>query len=352
MSDLLTRHFARSCGGGGRRPARRKGGTLGLLGLGLALAFATGCRTSSGAREQPLSARTPPAPYLRITHPRTNVVALQVALRRFVPENRRGPSVWLVGASHLGESNYFAALQAELERAGLVLFEGVGAKGKKVRFEPEEHGSVQYTFATSLGLRFQLEAIDYNRPQFTNSDLSIAQLQALMLQDGRAGDGGGAEANQEFSQLMEIMEGSSLLGAFVQVGLKFIGFSPKLQAMTKTVLIETLGGLEGDLSQIKGLPPGFQRLLTVIIQERNKVVLADLTAQLRAPGPPATIAIFYGAGHMIDMEKRLRSQLAYRPSTERWLTAMSVDAQAAGLSSAEMDAMRGLVRWQLETLQQ
>jgi hypothetical protein len=276
---------------------------------------------------------------------------LQVALKRFVPEAGRGPAVWLVGASHIGETNYFAALQAELERAGLVLFEGVGAKDKRVRFDPEEQGSMQYTFATSLGLRFQLEAIEYNRPHFKNSDLTIAQLQKLMLQDGSGGTGG-SEANEEFSQLLAVMEGSSLVGALLQAGLKFIGFSPKLRAMTKTVLIETLGSMEGDLAQLKGLPPSLQRLLTVIIQERNKVVVSDLASELRAPRPPASIAIFYGAGHMLDLENRLRSELAYRPSSERWLTALSVDTAAAGLSSAELESMRSLVRWQLESLQQ
>jgi hypothetical protein len=288
---------------------------------------------------------------LRVSRPQTNVIALQVALRRFVPETGHGPAVWLVAASHIGETNYFAALQAELERAGMVLFEGVGAKDKKVRFDPEEQGSVQYTFATSLGLRFQLEAIEYDRPHFKNSDLTISQLHRLMLQDGPAGGADGGDANEEFTQLLAVMEGSSLVGALVQVGLKFIGFSPKLRAMTKTVLIETLGGLDGDLAQIKGLPPGIERLLTVIIQERNKVVLSDLASELRSPHPPASIAIFYGAGHMLDLENRLRSQLAYRPSSERWLTALSVDTSAAGLSPADLETMRSLVRWQLESLQ-
>ena len=88
----------------------------------------------------------------------------------------------------------------------------------------------------------------------------------------------------------------------------------------------------------------------MIIQERNKVVVEDLRKELRAPRPARGISIFYGAGHMADLEKRLRTELRYRPRGEVWLTAMSVDLREAGLSAAEMDAMRGLIRWQMEAL--
>src|SRR5262249_60481077 len=118
------------------------------------------------------------------------------------------------------------------------------------------------------------------------------------------------------------------------------------------VRVETLGQIKGDLSQLKGVPPEIQRLLAVIIQERNRVVLGDLKAELRSASPPRSIAVCYGAGHMVDLEKRLREDLNYRPRDEVWLTAISVNTRQTGLSSAELDAMRSLVRWQLEMLQQ
>ena len=223
-----------------------------------------------------------------------------------------------------------------------------------MRFDPEEENSIQHTMASALGLVFQLSAIDYDRPQFRNSDLTIAQLQQLMAggtAEVRPGQGGGnAPANREFQELLQVMDGSSVLGTLLHVGLKFIGSSPKLQAMTKVVLIETLGQMTGDMSQLKGMPPEIQRLLSVIIQERNKVVLDDLRKELRSVRSAKGVSIFYGAGHMADLEKRLRSELRYRPRGEVWLTAMSVDLRESGLSAAEMEAMRGLIRWQIEAL--
>jgi len=291
---------------------------------------------------------------MRVARPDSNTVTLQIAVRRFVPRNGSGPVIWLSGASHIGESNYFASLQRHLDAQALVLFEGVGAKNKKMRFDPDEEVSIQHTMAASLGLVFQLSAINYDRRNFRNSDLTIAQLQGL-LKDGTAtnpaaGSTSG-KASEEFQQLLQIMDGSSFLGTLLQAGLKLIGSSPKLQTLTKVMLIEILGQLKGDLSQIKGVPPEIQRLLEVIIRERNKVVFDDLKAELRAFKPPRSISVFYGAGHMADLEKLLREELKYRPLDEVWLSALTVNTRTAGLSSLEMEMMRGLIQWQMEALQ-
>jgi len=309
----------------------------------------SGCATS-GFREERISVITAePQPYMRVAKPDTNTISLQIALRRFVPANGRGPEVWLSGVSHLGESNYFAQLQRHLETLPVVLYEGVGGKSKKqMRFDPGEETSIQHTMASALGLVFQLSAIDYDRPQFRNSDLTVAQLQGLLTGGAGAGQGGGG--GREFQQLMGVMDGSSVLGTLMHVGLKFIGANPKLRAMTKVMMIEMLGQLSGDMAQMKGMPPEIQRLLEVIIQERNKVVLDDLRKEIRVPRPARAVSIFYGAGHMADLEKRLRGELGYRPRSEIWLTAMSVDVRQSGLTPGEMEMMRGLIRWQMEAM--
>lgn len=320
--------------------------SFGWLAVALAFSvFLTGCASDNSA------APSEPRSYMRVTRPDQDTISLQIAWRRFTPTKGRGPNVWLAGASHVGESNYFAHLQRLLDAQSLVLFEGVGGKAKKMRFNPDEDASIQHTMAIALGLEFQLTAIDYDRPHYTNSDLTISQLQALLAADHRAGAGNNdAKASQEFQQLLQVMDGSSMLGTLVHMGLKFIGSNPKLQAMTKVLLVEVLGRLEGDMAQMKGVPPEIQRLLVVIIQERNKVVLDDLKAQLKSPRPPTSIAVFYGAGHMADLEKRLRRELGYRPREEKWLTAISVNTRQAGLSATELETMRSLVQWQLDAL--
>jgi hypothetical protein len=117
---------------------------------------------------------------MRVAHPDADTVALQIAIRKFTPAKGRGPAIWLTGVSHIGESNYYAVVQRHLDSQSLVLYEGVGARDKSIRFDPEEQASIQNTLATSLGLVFQLSAINYDRPSFKNSDLSIPELQRML----------------------------------------------------------------------------------------------------------------------------------------------------------------------------
>lgn len=324
------------------------------LSTALALVL-TGC-ASSGNRKANTSAE--PQPYMRITRPDSNIVMLEIALRKFGPANGKGPAIWLSSASHIGETNYYSALQRHLEGQSLVLFEGVGARDKRMRFDPKEEVSIQHTMASSLGLVFQLAAIDYDRPQFRNSDLTIPQLQRLLAgqaagdPEGGGGHGRQAGGNPEFQELLGVMDGSSVLGTLLHAGIKLIGSSPKLRAVTKIAMIETLGQLTGDMSAVRGMPPEIQRLLEVIIRERNKVVVDDLRKELasRPRSASRSISVFYGAGHMADLEKRLRHELGYVPRDEQWLRAITVDLRETGLSALELDAMRSMIQWQLDAL--
>ena len=132
--------------------------------------------------------------------------------------------------------------------------------------------------------------------------------------------------------------------------------SPRLRATVQLVMIETLGGVEGDLGDVKGLPPELRRLMDALINERNRVVVTDLRRAVagwkadrrdrsgRGPG----IAVFYGAGHMVDLEERWTRELGYQPVAEEWRPAFSVNPQAAGLGEAEVRFARSMVREQLK----
>ncbi len=337
-------------------------------------------------------------PYMRVTNAAPRIVELQIALRRFAPTNGTGPVVWLAAVSHIGESNYYAAVQKHLDAQTLVLFEGVkpglmtnAAPAKKTSADVDaksatpkhenppaknskpdnksskdgdaastdaksssaKHGktsSLQHTLAESLGLMFQLEAIDYDRPNFRNSDLTITEVQQLIEDDDDAKPGADKKKNETFQRLLKAMDGSSVLGAILQGGIKLIGTSPKLQGMTRLALIETLGALRGDPSQMRGLPQDMQTLVRVLIHSRNTAVLKDLRAEMEKPQPPKSVSIFYGAGHMEEMEQRLRREFKYAPAETVWLPAFSVNLEKSELSKLEAELIRGMVRRQLETL--
>jgi len=344
----------------------------------VATAALHGCATRpKGAAYDP---KAPPAPYLRIAYPDEDTVELQIASRRFTPARGKGPVVWLVGASHIGESNYYASLQKQLDTQTLVLYEGVGEHSRRVSSQrakpspspspperttraagtnvPGDDYSLQDSMAKALGLVFQLQAMNYDKTNYFNSDLSIAEIQALM-QPGGAGSsprpGGKAataddESNESFQNLLKAMDGSSTLGAVLKGVMELIGGSPKMQAMMKLALIETLGVLRADPSRMKGLPPDMQKLLEVLIRERNKAVIEDLRHELKRARSGTSIAVFYGAGHLPDMEMRFRKELNLRPAEDKWLPAFSVNTTRAGLSNFELTFLRSIIRSQLGPL--
>jgi hypothetical protein len=337
---------------------------LACIGLGaLTLALAEG-QTGARAADSPT-----PQPYTRVANPETNTVQLQIARRKFVAAPNGGPAIWLVGVMHVGEPDYYRALQRFLDAQTVVLYEGINAEAHKhrVRESPASStnapspvasqtgakagDSIQSTLARSLGLVFQLEAIDCERTNFLNSDLSILQIQRIMAEEGplaAPGQTGGGQA--PFDTLLQIMDGSTFLGALFKMGIQFIAISPKLQAVAKLTLIEAVGRLKGDLSDMQGVPADWKQLIKVLIQARDRNLMSDVQAELKKIPSSGSIAVFYGAGHMDDLEKRLTGDLHYRPAEETWLTAFSVDLRKSGISPAEAQMMRDLIKEQLDHL--
>jgi hypothetical protein len=132
--------------------------------------------------------------------------------------------------------------------------------------------------------------------------------------------------------------------------MQIIAASPQLQAMAKLTFIEAIGRLKGDMSDVQGLPPEWKRLIQVLIQARNQNLMADLKDELKKTPRSGSIAVFYGAGHMDDLEKRITRDLHYRPSDETWLAAFSVNLRQSGISPTEAQIMRNLIRSQLDQM--
>jgi hypothetical protein len=304
------------------------------------LLLAGGCATS----RPDAVAEIPTQSYLRQASS-NGVMSLEVCARAFVPARGQGPTVWLVGVTHLGESRYYTELQQFLDQQTLVLFEGIGAANGEFQSVQADAYSLQEDLAHSLGLAFQVNVIEYDRPHFRNSDLTLDQLEAafrLMQSDQAMTDGG-----LNVGQLLELMEGEGLLGALARLATAVIAASPRLQAAAKVTMIEIFSALPTDLKDSTAVPAGMQPLLSVLIDERNKVVVHDLESALHTKPKPRSVALFYGAGHMADLERRVRETLRYRPSEERWFIAFGVNVRRSGLTAIELDLVRRLVRQEL-----
>ncbi|MFO0828026.1 MAG: hypothetical protein U0572_07730 [Phycisphaerales bacterium] len=203
--------------------------------------------------------------------------------------------------------------------------------------KPKDAG-IQTKLAKALGVTFQLDAIDSSKPNWQSSDMSIDQLEARF-----------AEAGADATMLMGMMDGSSLLGKLAGLMLDFVGKNPQMQAMAKLMLVEALGAAEGGLGGGGAMPVSMEKLMKVILLERNAVVLKDLRDVIDHRKDVKSVAIFYGAGHMGDLERRLCDEFGYAPTNTTWTVAMRVNPRDAGYSPKQAKAMRESLRRMIES---
>ena len=94
-------------------------------------------------------------------------------------------------------------------------------------------------------------------------------------------------------------------------------FARDRQLRLKRIMAEQMADTEGALAAIGGADGG-----STIISERNKKALAVLARELDTG--KKKLAIFYGAAHLGDFEKRLIEEQGYQRGDERWLSAWSL----------------------------
>jgi len=259
----------------------------------------------------PLSASSSLAEFVRIAAGSGGQpLALEVAIARF--ERDEGTRVDLVGAVHIGEPEYFQALNQRLATYQRVLYELV-ADPEASRPAPVSPGMsiismMQGGMKNALGLAFQLEQIDYSPSSFVHADLSPQQFSRAMSERdeslggllvrawalGMAQNAGAAGAQANVDLLKVLLAGDR------QVALRRMLAQ---QLIDQGNTLELIGGAEG----------------TTLIEGRNARALEVLERELAAGHDH--LAIFYGAGHLPDFARRLEQDFGFRHVGTEWLTA-------------------------------
>lgn len=278
-------------------------------------AGASAARAAEGPGETP----SPEGRFLRLVRDEAEEpVALEVATVRFRPmdRGRPGPVVELVGAVHVAEKSYYERLNREFRKYDAVLYEMVAPEGTDVT-KPGRSGNpvsiLQRAMTSLLELEFQLNAIDYGQKNMVHADMSPEQFAESMRRRGES----------VFKMFMRMLgyaitrqQGS---GSLSDAQLLAALLDKNRALALKRVLAEQFEDLEGSLVAIEG-PDG-----STIISERNKVALRVLRKQI-AQGK-RKIAIFYGAGHMADLQQRLRDEFRLVPVSTRWTVAWNLKSR-------------------------
>ena len=272
--------------------------------------------------------------------------SLDTSIIRFVPTDEKlakaGVTVDLIGAIHIGDQAYFQKLDKSFKQYDALLYEMVAEKdetgGAPQRWEDRdqpETGTAQAPRKTSvsgeksfeagmtviggmqlgakdmLGLAFQLDGINYNAPNMVHADMSPEEFAQKMKDRGES----------FFTMFMELfMQGlaqqrANKQGGASDVALLFAFFSSDRELALKRVLAKQFA--EVDILDMLGGEKG-----STIITERNLIALDVLSEQL-AKGKKR-IGIFYGAGHLGDMSRRLVSDFGMKFTGEKWVEAWNL----------------------------
>ena len=166
--------------------------------------------------------------------------------------------------------------------------------------------TVQLGMKDLLKLEFQLDQVDYTRKNLVHADLSPEQfVKSMRRKEGFA---------DIFTRLLAYALAKQAQGGDGgEVQLLMALFDKNRSLALKRAMADQFEEMEGMTAALEG-PKG-----STLIGERNKRALEVLKKQLAAG--KKKIAIFYGAGHMGDMEKRLRADFALKPQQTQWLQA-------------------------------
>lgn len=248
------------------------------------------------------------------------------------------------------------------ENADIVLSE---LKTHRPDPSPEAAG-LQRDLAHALGLEFQLDGIDYTRPNWRNSDFSIEQIRAALAgepipprrtgPEPTAREGGakgkrevGSDAEKAADALFGALSGDSFMAKTMGFFMKMVGASKQGRAMVKIMLADTLTNADELLTAQEG---ALGELMTVLTVDRNGAVIEDMGKIIADEPDVRSVAIFYGAGHFTDLEKQLADEFGYAWESTLWLPAITVNLSDAGLDTKQVEffrkVMKDAIRKQLE----
>jgi hypothetical protein len=255
--------------------------------------------------------------------------AMETAVVHFASPSRPGVIVDLVGAVHVGDRAYYDDLNKLFESYDVVLYELVAPEGTRVpkggRKGTSTHpiGAMQQGMSSILELSHQLNCVDYTKGNFVHADMSPDDFNKAMEDRGES-------FFQMFLRLMGtgIAQNAAGGGGVNDAALLMALFSKDRAMQLKTIMAQQFESLEGQMSALDG-PGG-----STIITERNKRCFDVLDKQLQAG--KKRIAVFYGAGHLPDMERRLTADYGFSRSGQTWLAAWQLQKPRTN-AAAEAD---------------
>lgn len=233
--------------------------------------------------------------------------------------NAQGVEVDLVATVHMAERSYYDSLNDYFTTRDAVLYELVADEtvrpdGSGVGRGSGVIGFLQTSMTRFLGLSYQLDVINYARPNFVHADLEPQELDAVMAAKGETMFSAFLAlvlAEVENQQSRPVEAAPELMNITLADLVKLFSL-PNRQAAFKYLLGQSLALSEGSLMTITG--SGF-----TLLDDRNEVALNVLGDSLRNPALNS-YSIYFGAAHMPGVAQGLQ-QMGFERESVTWLTA-------------------------------
>lgn len=228
-----------------------------------------------------------------------------------------GVEVALVGALHIGDKEYYEELNDRFRSYDAVLYEMIkdaDVRPQALNGSGHPISQIQLAMKSMLGLEFQLEGVDYSPKNFVHADMDPRTFSRLQRQKGE-------NFFTLFLQSVLAEREMQLNGTARPISLidMVMAFSQDDRSHAlKWLFAQQLEQLEGMLT---GIDKGMDGKGSVIVTARNRVALEVLGDQIR--NRKRRLAVFYGAGHMPDLEQQLLER-GFRKVRHEWLTAWNL----------------------------
>lgn len=272
--------------------------------------------------------------WFRLKRENGSPAALQTSIVRYTGLYKdadgveREISVDLIGAIHLAERSYYDSINAEFKEYETVVFELISPKGvdpkltiraereaqeKKTReFHPLNIVSlVQVWMSRALGLVYQIDGIDYLADNLKRGDIDAEDFLIQLLANG---DAVNFVLDTFFASFLAEKD-----GVFEAWSIALLVSHDRQKTLRRLMAVQLLDSALAEIEKSSKKTNGMERE-NVIIHLRNKKAIEAVETELRAGR--SKLAIFYGAAHLPDLEKRLESELKLtRDPNTRWFTA-------------------------------
>ncbi len=243
-------------------------------------------------------------------------IALQTVIARYFPAGgEKAVEIDLVAVVHIGEKAYYERLNKEFDKYDAVLYELVAPEGNKPPKGEEKKSDnpvamLQQGMKLFLRLEHQLEVVDYQRANFIHADLSPEGMKKAMKERGDD------QTTIVLGVIADFLRKKNLDADKPEPQAPEISLADLLNPNKfKRMMAQQFEDAGGDVS----LGGTINKLL---VEDRNKACIKVLQQQLTAG--KKKIAIFYGAAHMPDFDKRLKEDFGMKRTDSEWITAWNL----------------------------